>query len=143
MASREIEHLRPEMQPLARKFVTRCAERRVDVLITCTWRSNAEQAELYASGRTKPGRILTKAMPGQSAHNKMDSVGNPAAEAFDAVPLLLGKPCWEDSRDPDNDWRNDFGWRVMGEVAAELGLDWYGLPTAPFQEGCHFQWRAS
>lgn len=37
--------------------------------LTCTFRSNEEQTELYAQGRTKPGKIVTQAKAGQSAHN--------------------------------------------------------------------------
>lgn len=146
MASRRIEDLHPDLQPLCQRFLERCAERQVDVLITCTWRSNEEQDALYAIGRTKPGKRATNARGGQSAHNHTITYGHvggdrpvPAARAFDAVPLLYGKPCWEDPRDDDNDWTNDFGWRIMGEVAAEVGLDWYGRPGAPFREGAHFQ----
>ncbi len=141
MASRRIEDLHPDLQPLARRFVTRCAERQVDVLIVCTYRPNAEQEELYASGRSKPGPILTRARAGQSAHNHVDEAGKPAAKAFDAVPVLNGRPIWEDPRDKDADWTNDFGWKVMGEVAAELGLDWYGRPGSSFREAPHFQLR--
>lgn len=138
MASRRIEDLHPDLQPLAVRFIERCAERQVDVLVICTWRSGAEQDELYAQGRTKPGPRVTNAKAGQSAHN-YEINGKPAARAFDAVPLLHGKPIWEDPRDKDSDWTNDFGWRIMGEVAEEIGLDWYGKPGAKFREGPHFQ----
>jgi peptidoglycan L-alanyl-D-glutamate endopeptidase CwlK len=138
MASRRIEDLHPALQPLARDFVSRCAARQVDVLIVCTYRSGAEQDALYAQGRTKPGARVTNAKAGQSAHNHTID-GRPAARAFDAVPLLHGKPIWEDPRDKDADWTNDFGWRVMGEVAAELGLVWYGKPGSAFREAPHFQ----
>ena len=142
MASRRIEDLHPDLQPRARRFLERCAERQVDVLITCTWRSNEEQDALYAIGRTKPGKRVTNARGGQSAHNTRIYRGTetvPAARAFDAVPLLYGKPCWEDPRDDDKDWTNDYGWRVMGEVAEEVGLVWYGKPGSPFREAPHFQ----
>jgi peptidoglycan L-alanyl-D-glutamate endopeptidase CwlK len=138
MSSRRIEDLHPDLQPLARLFLERCAARQVDVLIVCTHRSNDEQASLYAQGRGTPGAIVTNAKPGQSKHN-FTIGGRPAARAFDAVPLLHGKPIWEDPRDKDADWRNDFGWRVMGEVAAELGLVWYGAPGSRFPEAPHFQ----
>jgi len=140
MASRSLADLHPDLRPLAERFIARCKERQVDVLITDTYRSHEEQAALYAQGRTAPGKIVTRAKPGQSAHNHTIG-GKPAARAFDAVPLLHGKPIYEDPRDPDNDWSNDFGWRVMGEVAAELGLEWYGRPDAPFREAPHFQLR--
>jgi len=138
MSSRRIEDLHPDLQPLARLFLERCTARQVDVLIVCTYRSNDEQASLYAQGRGTPGAIVTNAKPGQSKHN-FTIGGRPAARAFDAVPLLHGKPAWEDPRDKDTDWRNDFGWRVMGEVAAELGLVWYGAPGSRFPEAPHFQ----
>jgi len=93
-----------------------------------------------AQGRTAPGKIVTRAKPGQSAHNATID-GKPAARAFDAVPLLNGRAIYEDPRDIDGDWSNDFGWRVMGEVAAELGLEWYGRPGSPFREAPHFQLR--
>lgn len=138
MASRRIDHLHPDLQPLANKFVRLCKARQVDVLIVCTYRSEEEQNVLYAQGRTAPGAKVTNAKGGQSKHN-FTLQGLPAARAFDAVPLLHGKPAWEDPRDADANWRNDFGWRVMGEVAAELGLVWYGAPGARFPEAPHFQ----
>lgn len=138
MPSRYILDLHPDLQPLALAFLARCSARQVDVLIVCTYRSGAEQDALYAIGRTKPGTRVTNAKAGQSAHNYTIG-GRPAAKAFDAVPLLHGKPIWEDPRDADGDWSNDFGWRVMGEVAAELGLVWYGRPGSAFREAPHFQ----
>jgi peptidoglycan LD-endopeptidase CwlK len=138
MPSRHILDLHPDLQPLALAFLARCAARQVDVLIVCTYRSGAEQDALYAIGRTKPGAKVTNARAGQSAHNHTID-GRPAAKAFDAVPLLHGKPIWEDPRDKDADWSNDYGWRVMGEVAAELGLVWYGRAGAAFREAPHFQ----
>lgn len=48
------------------------------VFLTCTKRSNAEQAALYAQGRTTAGKIVTNAKAGQSKHNK-----EPLSEAFD------------------------------------------------------------
>lgn len=42
--------------------------------LTCTHRSNQEQARLYAIGRTVPGRKVTNAKPGQSKHNKLPSL---------------------------------------------------------------------
>ena len=142
MPSRHILDLHPDLQPLALAFLARCAARQVDVLIVCTYRSGAEQDALYAIGRTKPGARVTNAKAGQSAHNFTIN-GRPAAKAFDAVPLLHGRPIWEDPRDADADWTNDFGWKVMGEVAAELGLVWYGRPGSAFREAPHFQLASS
>ncbi|RYF78448.1 MAG: hypothetical protein EOO39_01405 [Cytophagaceae bacterium] len=55
-----------------------------NVVLTCTYRSNEEQAALYAKGRTAPGKRVTNAKPGSSNHNKYPS------HAFD-VGFLKGK----------------------------------------------------
>lgn len=131
MASRKIEDLHPDLQPLAREFLRRCESEGVDILITCTWRSGEEQDSLYAQGRTKPGKIVTRAKAGQSAHNFMLD-GKPAAKAFDIVPLVNGKAIW-DGKHPH--------WAIAGRIGMELGLSWYGAPGAKFPEMPHFQLR--
>lgn len=140
MASRDLADLHPDLRPLAERFLARCKERGLDVLVICTFRSGVEQEALYAQGRTTPGPIVTRARAGQSDHNHTID-GKPAAKAFDVVPVLHGKAIFEDPRDADADWRNDWGWRVVGEVAEEVGLDWYGRPGAPFREAPHLQMR--
>ncbi len=142
MASRSLLDLHPDLQPLATAFLERCAARGLDLIVTCTYRSNDEQAQLYAKGRGAPGPIVTRAKPGQSKHNATLD-GKPAARAFDVVPLLNGKPIYEDPRDPDRDWSNDWGWKVVGQVAEEVGLDWYGRPGSPFREAPHLQMRGA
>ena len=97
-----------------------------DVLIYCTDRSPAEQAALYASGRTVKGPILTNAGPGLSLHNP-DADGK--AWAFDAVPLLAGRPLWTDSK----------ALQKMGVMGEAQGLDWAGRWRGKFTEQAHFQ----
>jgi peptidoglycan L-alanyl-D-glutamate endopeptidase CwlK len=129
MASRNLTDLYPAMQPVCRDFLARAAHADIDVLITCTWRSSAEQDALYAQGRSQPGPIVTRARGGQSAHNYMLN-GKPAAKAFDVVPIVNGKPMW-DEKHP--------AWQALGKIGTELGLDWYGRPDAKFHEMPHFQ----
>jgi len=96
MASRSMFDLNPELRRRAAEWARLCKSEGVDVLITCTYRSNAEQAALYALGRTAPGKIVTWAKPGQSRHNiTMPDGKTPAAEALDFVPLVGGKPVWD------------------------------------------------
>ncbi|WP_293766624.1 M15 family metallopeptidase [uncultured Aquitalea sp.] len=129
MASRRIEDLHPDLQPLATAFMRRCQDAGVDPLITCTYRSGQEQDELYAQGRTKPGPRVTNARAGLSAHN-VTIQGKPAARAFDVVPMVGGKPQWDVSHPH---------WQTMGKIGMELGLNWYGRPNAPFREFPHFE----
>lgn len=130
MASRDLKHLHPLLRPKCEAFLAEAERRGTGVLITCTYRSNAEQDALYAQGRTAPGRIVTRARGGQSAHNFLLLDGTPAAKAFDVVPMVDGKPMW-DAKHPS--------WQVLGAIGLELGLNWYGAPTAKFREYPHFQ----
>lgn len=140
MASRSLSDLHPVMQTKAAVFVAKAKDRGVDVLIYCTFRSGTEQDALYAMGRTtksnvgvtplrRLGKIVTNARAGQSAHNFTIN-GKPAAKAWDCVPLDHGSPAWSESHP---------SWKILGEIAAEMGLNWYGRKGAPFHELCHFQ----
>lgn len=140
MASRSIGHLHPSLQPLCVKFLQQCEAAGLNVIITCTYRTNAEQEQLYALGRTVKshlgpyngkfplGRKVTKARAGQSDHNATIA-GVPAAKAFDIGVLVNGK--YDVSgRHPD--------WQAAGKIGMALGMVWYGAPTAPFNELAHF-----
>ncbi len=133
MASRKLEDLNPKTRKRAEAFVRTCASMGVDVLIYCTYRSNAEQDALYAQGRTvggqgacakKPlGNIVTNARGGQSWHNYR--------AAFDFVPLVNGKAAWNDKE----------LYALCGKVAESLDLEWAGRWTGPLRETAHCQFR--
>lgn len=73
MSSRRIEDLDTRFQPIVRELLAKGQEAIKTtgwtLFITDGYRSIAEQNELYAQGRTKPGNIVTNARGGQSAHN--------------------------------------------------------------------------
>lgn len=79
MASRRIEDCDARLQYVWAQAVPKFQRYHENItpFITCSHRSNEEQDELYAQGRTRPGNIVTNAKAGQSAHNT-----NPA-QAFD------------------------------------------------------------
>ncbi len=150
MSSRNIADLRPDVQVLYNKFHDRCRRdtwllrNGISILLTCTHRSNEEQARLYAQGRTAPGRIVTNAKPGQSKHNATTASGAPAAEAFDVVPLRHGKPVWGTSGDgidddPSDDHADDREvWERVGAHGEAVGLKWAGR-WVKFKEYPHFE----
>lgn len=86
MSSRSIADLRPVFATRAIAWLDECRHAGLDVLITCTFRSMSEQNDLYAQGRTLPGKIVTRAAGGQSSHNY--------GLALDFVPMIAGKPEW-------------------------------------------------
>lgn len=129
MSSRSLDDLDARVKPLAESFLASCKAAGYDMLVTCTLRSYEEQTELYAQGRTAPGKIVTKAKPGSSAHNY--------GLALDVVPIVNGKPYWQFSQ-------KDPVWSKIGAIGQQAGLQWLGAPGSKFVEGCHFQlpnWR--
>ena len=64
-----IKTLNPKVQPLARKLIEEATAQGIYVKIISGHRTYEEQNELYAQGRTKPGKVVTKAKGGQSMHN--------------------------------------------------------------------------
>lgn len=123
MASRKLEDLNPPTRLRAEKFKAACAAEGIDVLIYCTHRDEKEQNELYAQGRTKPGKIVTNARGGESWHNWR--------AAFDFVPLVGGKPAWNDSK----------LYARCGKIGEECGLEWAGRWSGKLKETAHMQYR--
>ncbi len=125
MSSRKLEDLHPVVEAKAREFLRQCEEAGIEIIVTSTLRTLAEQERLYAQGRTQPGRILTKAKPGRSWHNY--------GLAFDVVPLRDGKPVWGTTgKDLEL-------WEQVGAIGESVGLEWAGR-WKRFREFPHFQW---
>jgi len=122
MASRSIDDLVGPARRRAEEFLERCAARGLDILIYCTYRSPAEQDVLYAQGRTSPGKIVTNARGGDSFHNHRC--------AFDFVPLLNGKP----------EWNNAERYAQAGHIAESVGLEWSGRWKGKLRETAHCQY---
>ena len=114
--SRKLEHLRQDVKEKAEELLKKASAIGIDLLVTCTYRSNEEQATLYALGRTAKGRVVTNALPGESKHNNMEG-GAPSSLAFDVVPLVAGKPMWDASNPV---------WQVVGSLGESVGLKWAG-----------------
>lgn len=99
-----------------------------------TLRNFAEQDALYAQGRTKPGKIVTKAKGGQSYHNY--------GLAIDIV-LLVDKDkngtyeaaSWDVKTDFDGDGKSD--WMEAVAVFKRYGWEWGG--DWRFVDQPHFQ----
>lgn len=120
--SREISKLSPFMKAKALEFISQCRLEKLDIVIICTDRSNAEQAECFARGDSL-------AKPGRSAHNVCDDMGNPASEAFDVGVIRNGKYIKNGS---DKDYLR------AGVIGEKLGLEWAGRWTQ-MTESAHFQ----
>ncbi len=94
--SRELAHAHPE---LVRRYLLIKADfyqqTGRQLFETCTWRSKERQAELYAQGRTAPGKIVTKVdgVTSRSRHNFFPSQAVDVCVDSDPGP---GKhPVWD------------------------------------------------
>jgi peptidoglycan L-alanyl-D-glutamate endopeptidase CwlK len=134
LSSRDLNLLHPDLQVLARRFLTLVKAEKVDCVISCTYRDYAEQNRLYDSGRSTIGRIVTNARGGESAHNCMNELHLPASRAFDIAVFEGGIYATN----------KNSGWQVCGKVGTDLGLEWLGSKDSKFFELAHFQlknWR--
>ena len=116
MASRDPKHMHVELYAIYREFDKELKKAGIDHILTCTYRSDIEQAALYSQGRTAPGKIVTNADAGQSPHN-ICAANYPCAMAFDIAIMKCGKIDW-DTKNPD--------WKRAGEIGKKLGLTWGG-----------------
>jgi len=115
MSSRSLDDLYPPTRRKVDALIAECFMHGIRVRAICTYRSNAEQAALFAKGRTAPGKIVTKARPGSSFHN--------CRRAVDFVILTsTGAVDWV--------WMESAAcrplWAEFGRVAKLCGLTWGG-----------------
>ena len=123
--SRDFDKLRPRTREKAIAFQTACREAGVPVLIYQTLRDKEYQDSLYAQGRTKPGKIVTNARGGSSFHEY--------GVAFDFVPLVEGKPAWNDKE------RYDRCIRIGEGLSLESGKHFKDSKGRPLVDMPHMQ----
>ena len=104
----------------------------MEVKLICTYRSNKEQAELYAQGRTKAGQKVTT-LKGNGAHNTdLPETPHGDSEAFDIGVFkkglyLSGKTAAEVQFYID-----------MGAIGKAYGFEWGG-DWVKFKDYPHYQ----
>jgi peptidoglycan L-alanyl-D-glutamate endopeptidase CwlK len=95
MPSRDLADLTPNMQEIFRALKLAYEDMFPDrqIIPICTYRSVEEQQTLYASGRSKPGPVLTNCdgIKNKSKHNLYP------AQAVDVAILISGKAVWNDA----------------------------------------------
>lgn len=121
MGSRRLEDLDPIVEKMARALLVAAEHEGIHLLVTSTLRTYQEQADIYAQGRTRPGKRVTNARPGYSWHN--------FGLAFDVVPLVYGKPVW-----------NSNCWSRIGALGRALGLTWGG-DFSSLKDLAHFEYH--
>jgi hypothetical protein len=127
---KNIDTLEVRFQRQVRGWLNEMVASKITPLIYCGRRTMEEQAGLYAKGRTKPGKIVTKAKPGQSYHNY--------GLAFDWVPLKAT---------PKNkdlymaDWSNNIAYKLGEKVGVSFELAAISWETGHLQTSKYASWR--
>lgn len=106
-SEKTIATLLPEVQPIARALVQKAALAGIKIKVISGLRSYAEQDDLYAQGRTKPGSIVTNVRGGHSNHN--------FGIAFD-IGVFEGSQYLPESPK----------YKAVGVLGMDLGLEWGG-----------------
>lgn len=107
---RDISELTPTAQQACKAFLYKCKQQGLKVRITETYRSQERQDELYAQGRTKPGKIVTW------THNSRHK----SRLAWDICQDIKGKEYSD----------NNF-FKACGAIAKELNITWGGTWNTP------------
>ena len=121
----KIDLMQPAAAAAARRVICRLAAKGIKVGVVSTLRTNAQQAALYAQGRTTAGSIVTHAPAGRSFHNY--------GLAIDLCPLdQNGNINWSAPREQ---------WNAMGEAGQKEGFQWGGDWTG-FVDLPHLQYTS-
>lgn len=120
-SEKAIATLLPRVQPCARLLVIAAARQGITIKVTSALRTYAEQDDLYAQGRTAPGRPVTNAPAGYSNHN--------FGLAFDVTIFDDGHPVYESPE-----------YKTLGAIGKSMGLTWGG-DWASIDDEPHFELR--
>lgn len=120
--------LYPPFADKIQTLVANCRARGADYWAISGERTWEEQAEIYAQGRSKPGKIVTNAKPGSSAHNFAI-----------AVDFCFDKDTKREGLQPD--WSTE-KYEILAEEAKKLGLD-SGFWWKKFTDAPHVQLNIS
>jgi hypothetical protein len=104
--SKRLDSLEPDFKPIVEELLAK-----TEAVTNRKWgisdgrRTMAEQRNIYAQGRTKPGKVVSNAKPGQSAHN--------FGYAVDIWPM----------KGDDFDWGASGSlFQKMADIAVSMGL---------------------
>jgi len=121
--------LNPIVAHYARQLIRLSYRAGVPIIISQGLRTIAEQNDIYAQGRTKPGPIVTQVKGGYSFHN--------FGLAIDFALLVNDKiASWDTFRDGNKDGQRD--WLQVAEIGRKLGFEWGG-DWSTFIDMPHFQ----
>lgn len=126
---KNIATLEANFQRRARQWLEEMIQTGIRPLVYCGLRTMEEQAALYAIGRSKAGKIVTKARPGESYHNyglALDWVAMKQAPGTDLY---------------EADWDDETAFKLGERVGVTFGLNAISWETGHLQDNRYASWR--
>lgn len=115
---RNVKELHPELQIKLSLLQSECKKQGIVIGVGECLRTQAEQDALYAKGRTKPGKIVTKAKG--NTYSSMHQWGV-------AVDIYLKMDVDGDGSIADDAFNNSTGlFNKIGKIGQSIGLEWGG-----------------
>lgn len=109
MASTSIDDMTPDALRAAKRFLEAASENGIEVKVVSTLRSCSEQNDIYAQGRTKPGRVVSNA-PGCRSWHVFGRALDVLIANSDGTLQMDADPRYE----------------VLGSIAEDMGFVWGG-----------------
>ncbi len=103
-----LDLIEPNFLQILLNVIAECRKQGAEYVATQGFRTYAEQKQIWCQGRTQPGKIVTNAMPGESAHNFGLAVDFMRIDGH-------GQPDW-----------NPKSYRCLGDEASKQELVWGG-----------------
>ena len=111
---RDINELKPTAQKACRLFLKKCKEAGLNIFLTETYRSQARQNQLYAQGRTEPGKIVTWTLNSRHTSRRAWDIAVIGKDLYDMAVI-----------------------RQAGAIGQSLGITWGGEWSPP--DYSHFE----
>lgn len=111
---RDVNELTPAAQNACRLFLKKCKEAGLNIFLTETYRSQARQNQLYAQGRTEPGKIVTWTLNSRHTSRRAWDIAVIGKDLYDMAVI-----------------------RKAGAIGQSLGITWGGIWSPP--DYCHFE----
>ena len=111
---RDINELKPTAQKACRLFLKKCKEAGLNIFLTETYRSQARQNQLYAQGRTEPGKIVTWTLNSRHTSRRAWDIAVIGKDLYDMAVI-----------------------RQAGAIGQSLGITWGGEWSTP--DYAHFE----
>lgn len=124
-SEKKLSEIHASFRPLVEKLIEEAAKEGISLVVRQGVRSNAEQDQLYAKGRTAPGSIVTGVPGGESWHNYGLAVDFGIAQPPNGVPSVAPKLA---------------EWSTVGAIGQSLGLIWGGSFSDLADPG-HFEYH--